>query len=40
MGMKQKKSKWWTQKTWFFNFTISIFFAKISGIGPWMITIN
>ena len=40
MGMKQKKSKWWTQKTWFFNFTISLFFAKISGICPWMITIN
>ena len=50
MGMKQKKSwkkfwkkipKWQTQKNWVFqNHQFSIFFAKISGIGPWVSRIN
>ena len=41
MGMKQKKSKWLTQKTEFFNSANSqYFFAKISQIGPWVSRIN
>ena len=42
MGMKQKKiSKWPTQKIWVFqNRQFSIFFVKISGIGPWLSRID
>ena len=42
MGMKQKKyPKWSTQKNWVFHLhKFSIFFSKISGIGPWVSRIN
>ena len=37
MGMKQKNSKWPTQKTEFFEIANSqYFFVRISWIGPWI----
>ena len=38
--MKQKKSKWLTQKSEIFNSANSHFFAKISRIGPWVSRIS
>ena len=39
--MKQKKLKWPTQKNWVFPFwQFSIFFVKISWIGPWVSRID
>ena len=38
---KKYKKKWPTQKNWDFQLPqFSIFFAKISGIGPWVNRIN